>query len=224
MTRLLVSVRSASEALIAVDAGVDLIDLKEPGNGALGAVTTATAAEVVHTVGGRVPLSMALGELREGPKCHVPEGMRWAKLGLAGCAQRDDWREAWRRAAALLPSTCGLVAVIYADFEASGAPPPEAVLREAESLEARAVLVDTAVKNGRGLLDWWTPEAVRRLADEAKRRGMLAVAGGALTPVTIPTVAACGVDYVAVRGAACEGDRSGTISAARIAAIRGLLG
>jgi (5-formylfuran-3-yl)methyl phosphate synthase len=223
MTRLLVSVRDAAEARIALEAGVDLVDLKEPRAGALGAVAPSVAAEVVRSVAGRVPLSMALGEVLERPKVPVPEGIRWAKLGLAGCALRDDWRRAWSEAAAALPSTCGLVAVIYADFEACAAPSPEVVLREAESLGARAVLVDTAVKNGRGLLDWWTTEAVCRLASGAKSRGMLSVAGGALTPATIPQVAACGVDYVAVRGAACDGDRNGTISATRIAAIRELM-
>jgi len=226
MTRLLVSVRSANEAQIALEAGVDLIDLKEPRAGALGAVATATAAEALRCVAGRVPVSMAWGELLELPRRPapaIPDGIRFVKLGLAGCAGRDEWPIFWRNAADALPSTCGVVAVVYADFEACGAPPPDAVLREAAAIDAQAVLVDTAVKNGRGLLDWWKPDAVRRLADEAKARGMLSVAGGALNSSTIRQVAVCGVDFVAVRGAACEGDRNGTISAARIAAIRGLL-
>jgi uncharacterized protein (UPF0264 family) len=223
MTRLLVSVRSALEARIALDAGVDLIDLKEPRAGALGAVSASTAAEVLRTVAGRVPLSMALGEVLERSTLPVPEGIRWAKLGLAGCAPRDDWRRAWSEAAAALPSTCGLVAVVYADFEACAAPPPEAVLLQAESLGAQAVLVDTAVKDGRGLLDWWTTDAVGRLASDANARGMLSVAGGSLSLETIEKVAACGVDYVAVRGAACEGNREGPVSGDRIAAIRARL-
>jgi (5-formylfuran-3-yl)methyl phosphate synthase len=223
-TRLLVSVRSAAEAQIALDAGVDLIDLKEPRAGALGAVAPATAADVVRAIDGRTTLSMALGELRDRPRLPVPAGIHWAKLGLAGCAGRDDWRRSWAEAAAQLPAGCGLVAVVYADFEACGAPPPDQVLREAELVGAKAVLVDTAVKNGRGLLDWWTADAVRRLAGDARALRMLSVAGGSLMAETIPQVAACGVDYVAVRGAACDGDRNGPISAARIAAIRRLLG
>jgi (5-formylfuran-3-yl)methyl phosphate synthase len=223
-TRLLVSVRSAAEAQIALDAGVDLIDLKEPRAGALGAVAPATAADVVRAIGGRAALSMALGELRDRPRLPVPAGIRWAKLGLAGCAGRDDWRRSWAEAAAALPGGCGLVAVVYADFEKCGAPSPDLVLREAVRVGAGAVLVDTAVKNGRGLLDWWTADAVHRLAGEARAQGMLSVVGGALTAETIPHVAACGVDYVAVRGAACDGDRNGPISTARIGAIRELLG
>jgi uncharacterized protein (UPF0264 family) len=222
-SRLLVSVRSAAEAQIALEAGADLIDLKEPSAGALGAVSRATAAEVVRTIGRRVDLSMALGELLDRPRLEVPDGIRWAKLGLAGCAAHDDWRRLWAEAARAPAGRYGLVAVVYADFEACGAPPPEVVLCAAVEVGAGAVLVDTAVKNGRGLLDWWTIDAVRRLAADAHSRGMLAVAGGSLTLETVPQVADCGVDYVAVRGAACEGDRRGTISAERIAAIRELL-
>ena len=37
MTQLLVSVKNVEETFIALDAGVDIIDLKDPANGALGA-------------------------------------------------------------------------------------------------------------------------------------------------------------------------------------------
>jgi (5-formylfuran-3-yl)methyl phosphate synthase len=47
MIRLLASVRDEAEALAAAHAGADVIDLKEPGEGALGAVPVATIARVV---------------------------------------------------------------------------------------------------------------------------------------------------------------------------------
>ena len=65
MTRLLVSVRSADEARTALAAGVDLIDVKEPARGSLGAASPGVVADVVGAVAGRVPVSAALGELFE---------------------------------------------------------------------------------------------------------------------------------------------------------------
>jgi uncharacterized protein (UPF0264 family) len=65
MTRLLVSVRNAAEAAVALRAGADLIDIKEPAKGSLGAPTNQTVEEVVTTVAGAVPVSVALGELRD---------------------------------------------------------------------------------------------------------------------------------------------------------------
>ena len=63
MMRLLVSVRDADEAKVALAAGVDLIDVKEPLRGALGAADAEQIAAVVREVNGRVPVSAALGEL-----------------------------------------------------------------------------------------------------------------------------------------------------------------
>ncbi len=64
---LLVSVRDAAEAAASLAGGADLIDVKEPARGPLGRADAATIAAVVQAVGGRVPVSAALGELRECP-------------------------------------------------------------------------------------------------------------------------------------------------------------
>src|SRR5438128_1572682 len=60
---LLVSVRSAAEAEIAIGAGAALIDVKEPSRGPLGRADDTTIAAVVKQVAGRRPVSAALGEL-----------------------------------------------------------------------------------------------------------------------------------------------------------------
>ena len=48
MTRLLVSVRDALEARVAMGAGVDLIDVKEPRRGSLGRASNSVVAAVLH--------------------------------------------------------------------------------------------------------------------------------------------------------------------------------
>ena len=63
MTRLLVSVRSADEALQAVAAGVDLVDVKEPSRGSLGRADWSQTLAILRAVAGRRPVSAALGEL-----------------------------------------------------------------------------------------------------------------------------------------------------------------
>ena len=47
MMRLLVSVRSVEEALLAAQGGADFIDLKEPNDGALGGLPVETIAAVI---------------------------------------------------------------------------------------------------------------------------------------------------------------------------------
>src|SRR5712691_8352699 len=50
MTKFLASVRDVSEAEIALAAGADIIDLKEPARGALGAVEPAIIAAAVRRI------------------------------------------------------------------------------------------------------------------------------------------------------------------------------
>ncbi len=52
MTLFLASVRDAAEAEMAIGAGADIIDLKDPGQGALGALAPDTIAACVRRVAG----------------------------------------------------------------------------------------------------------------------------------------------------------------------------
>ena len=61
--KLLVSVVSADEARRALAGGADIIDVKDPREGALGAPSPRVLSEVVTTVGEAAPVSVALGDL-----------------------------------------------------------------------------------------------------------------------------------------------------------------
>jgi len=77
--KLLVSVRDAAEARAALVGGADLIDVKEPSRGSLGRAEADTIAAVAHAVGGRTPVSAALGELRDWADEPLPEYGRYLK-------------------------------------------------------------------------------------------------------------------------------------------------
>ena len=88
-TRLLVSVRSAEEARAALAGGADLIDIKEPAHGALGAADRAAMIAIVAAVAGHVPVSAALGELANPAQldASLAGQIAFAKFGLAGCGE-----------------------------------------------------------------------------------------------------------------------------------------
>ncbi len=244
-TGLLVSVRSAAEALVALHAGVDLLDVKEPTRGPLGRADWRVIAEVARCAAGRVPLSAALGELRdEGdptavpttwprlsetrPRVserldHVPQSIAFAKLGLAGCGRWTDWPGRWAAAMARLPAGVVPVAVAYADWRLCDAPSPEDVLAEGSRLGCGAALLDTCEKRAGGLFDHCRDGEVAEWISHARRLGMLALIAGSLTVETAGRAAALGSDYIAVRGAACRGGRAGELDAECIAELRGQL-
>ena len=81
--QLLISVRSRDEALAALTGGADIIDAKDPGAGALGAVSLPTFASIADSIGGEVPVTAAGFPAHEfWPEGRVPQSM--AFLSRAG--------------------------------------------------------------------------------------------------------------------------------------------
>jgi uncharacterized protein (UPF0264 family) len=213
-TRLLVSVRDCREARDALAAGADLIDVKEPRRGALGAVDLDVLQQIAQSVAGRAPVSAALGELLSdgsGGAAALPPGVSLAKFGLAGCRALPDWPARLQDTIAALPHGAGGVAVIYADYITADAPAPDDVIRHGQSAGCRAVLVDTHDKRAGGLLDLWTIDECRRVIERIRAAGMLAVMAGSLSASSITQLLPLAPDYVAIRGAACRGSREGSL-------------
>jgi uncharacterized protein (UPF0264 family) len=113
MTRLLVSVRSVEEARIALHAGVDLIDFKEPRRGSLGAVDASTAAAIIEAIGGQAPMSMACGELISTPSGvdqatagPSPSGRGWVRAEACSSVPAEE-----RVTPAKFPDSWGIAAL-----------------------------------------------------------------------------------------------------------------
>lgn len=161
--RLLVSVVSALEAERAVAGGADIVDVKDPGEGALGAPAPRILADVVRVVGGRAPVSVALGDLPDLPHTAALAargaaacGAAYVKVGLRGVRELD-------RAVAVMGAVCdavepgvAVIAAAYADGPALD-PPALSAAWLPELVERTGIagaLVDTFVKDGRGLYGW----------------------------------------------------------------------
>jgi len=221
VTGLLVSVRSAAEATAALQGGATLIDVKEPHRGSLGRADLAAWREVTAQVRGRTPVSVACGELVDWdpdlPGSRVPAGVQYAKCGMAGCLGWPTWRDRWSEWRATLPADTAPVAVIYVDAQRAAAPPAQEVLAAASDAGCRVVLWDTCVKEGTHLLDHVTRDELDAQVRLARHRGMLIVLAGSLTLQHVPTVMRWEPDYLAVRGAVCQGARTGSICSQRVA-------
>ena len=225
MTQLLVSVRNSAEAVLAYEAGADLIDVKEPARGALGAVDPSALLAVVETLACRVPVSAALGELLdESPVLRAAElaGLTYAKFGLAGCGARTDWVELWRARIDQFP--CGVVpvAVVYAD-SAAMAPSPLEVLAAAVTAGAPVVLVDTHDKQHGPLLTHWTTVEIQGFVARVHDAGLKIALARSLDSPAIRKLLPAEPDIIAVRGAACRGERNGPLHASCVKRLANLL-
>ena len=231
--RLLVSVRNVKEATAAVDGGADIIDVKEPQRGALGFAGVEVVGSVVHAVGGRAPVSVALGEIREweNPRAGLHlNGISYAKLGpkhtdemLATGQEPAEWLDclATGRQNAPVDSTVDWVAVSYADFERANAPAPEFILKDAIKNNVAAFLIDTYVKDDRSVFDVIGFDRLTRLRNEAHGAGIAFALAGQVREEHLPSVVELAPDIVGVRGAVCEGtNRTGQLSVARVRALK----
>lgn len=234
--QLLVSVRSAVEALAAVAGGADIVDAKEPARGSLGPVDSAALRAIAEAVPDTMPLSVALGELRDPEDAAralatldgiaVRPSELYVKVGLAG--SRDPGRaravlEAMIDAAGRAPLRPRVVAVGYADHERAVALPIAAVGRLAAEAGAQGVLLDTWGKDGRDAFAWAGPAVIRCWIHTCRAHGLLAAVAGSLSIEGVRAAARLGPDIVGVRGAACEGGRSGTVSAPRVGQLAAAL-
>ena len=240
MAKLLVSVRSASEAEAALEGGAGIIDVKEPLHGSLGYAGTSVILSVLQTVKGRIPVSAALGELtlsggRETPERETPEqdtlrtasrpGLNFVKWGLAGAGR--NWRDRLLHAASpwLFNKKCHPVAVAYADWRQSRSPFPYDVLDFVGENHWNVLLLDTFTKDGRTLLDWMSYDEIAEICQRSRETGILIALAGSLGSKEISQLLPLQPDVFAVRGAVCRGrDRRSTVDRTLVCRIAGLLG
>jgi uncharacterized protein (UPF0264 family) len=230
--RLLVSVTDAAEALVAVEAGVDIVDLKDPAEGSLGAPRPDTIRAVRRAVPDAVPVSVAIGDLPHLPgtaalaaRGAAECGAAFVKVGLWGSSTEEQAVEllgAVRAAVADRPDVA-VIAAAYADTARMPSRPlrPRLVARVAVAAGVAGCLIDTGIKDGRGLLHWLAPADVEAIGAEARAAGLLFALAGSLGAADVERVGALGADIAGVRSAACrDGRRDGDLDPARVRELR----
>jgi uncharacterized protein (UPF0264 family) len=216
MMKLLVSVRSVDEALVAAGGGADFIDLKEPGQGALGGLPVATIAEIVSALRSRqitLPVSATIGDLPmadlDSIRAQVHAigacGVDYVKVGIergAGAREVLDWLAA-----------CGwpVVPVFIADRGID-----EALVGHALALGFPGVMADTADKRVGSLFNVLPQPALQRFVAAVREAGAMVGLAGALRIADAPTLVALAPDFAGFRSAVCAGDRSGALEASRL--------
>lgn len=202
---LLVSVRDSEEARFAADAGVPIIDVKDPANGPLGFAGESQITAVQKTVPTSI-VSAALGELVDwhASPLSLARPLNFAKFGLAGMSA--GWCDRWQSVTDSLGSAVKQwVAVAYADFAAVEAPAPEDVLCQ---LKARAdiLLVDTYEKNGVNSIQQLGVRRLQDLRQMAHESNLRMALAGQLAADDLDDIVQIQPDILAVRGAVCVGD------------------
>jgi dihydroneopterin aldolase len=214
MTRLLASVKSLPEARLALACGADIIDLKDPEAGALGALPLDIVARVVQMVDRRCLVSATLGDLPMQPQmlCETAAqtaatGVDFIKVGFF-CAAKD--------CIAALAGKTRLIAVLFADRS-----PDLNLLADFADAGFAGVMLDTAGKTNGSLRSQMDAPALREFVQRAQALGLVAGLAGSLRLEDIPDLIKLGPDYLGFRGALCVGsERNRSLQASRVSVLR----
>jgi dihydroneopterin aldolase len=222
MTLFLASVRDAVEAELALAAGADIVDLKDPATGALGALAPDVIATCVNQVGARAPVSATIGDLplkgdavRKAVLDTAALGVDYVKFGLF---PGGDARMCLKRLTAVAART-RLIVVLFAD----AMPEIDAVALTAR-IGAHGVMFDTIGKTAGSLTDHLSYMTLAGHIAAAKDAGLVVGLAGSLAARQVPSLLALAPDLLGFRSALCRnGDRTQTLDAERLAGVRALI-
>jgi uncharacterized protein (UPF0264 family) len=235
LTLLLISPRDVEEALAAVRGGADILDVKNPSEGSLGANFPWVISEVRRAVPPSIPISAAIGDFPDLPGSAalaafgaVEAGANIVKIGLKG--PKDEKRAVYLvRQVVTATKGAGAQADVavcaYGDFRRAGTIDPTFLPMIASEAGADVAMLDTAIKDGKPLTDFLQAEKLRNFIEKAHDLGLSAALAGSLGLRELRIIRRFKPDVVGIRGAACEGGdrKNGRISEERVRMLKKLL-
>lgn len=220
MSGMLASVNSLDEARFVVSFNVDIIDLKQPAQGALGALATDTVAEIVAALPPETIISATVGDLPmqaelvfEAVEAMAATGVDYVKIGFF---PGGDWLRCLERLAPIAARGQRLIAVLFADTR-----PDTAIVKHLRQAGFHGVMLDTMDKQQGSLTSQMSHAALDDFVRLAKAHSLLTGLAGSLHIDDIPGLLALDADYLGFRGALCrQRNRTAELDGQQIAEIR----
>jgi len=223
--KILISPKNEAEAVEAVNGGADIIDVKNPSEGSLGANFPWVIKRIREIVPRSIDISATLGDFP-----HLPgsaslaalgaavSGTNYIKIGLLGSKTFDNALFLMENVTKAVKDYDPLIKVVvagYADHERANTLDPLVLPHIAERSGCDLIMVDTLIKDGKRLFDFMDIEACRSFVERGHAYGKQVALAGSIKKEDVSTLTELGADIVGIRGAACSGgDRfGGTIKA-----------
>ncbi len=220
MTGMLASINSIAEAKSILDSGVDIIDIKNPHEGALGALGIDAVEAIVNVVNGEILTSATIGDIKsDDPKlldtiiAMSGTGVDYVKVGLFDNQPSEYFVQTITEA---VNKGIKLVIVMFAEN-----------YKCKESIEPLlnsgivGIMLDTKDKRSKNLCALLNNYELKEFIETAKASGLLTGLAGSLKFDDIQALLTLKPDYLGFRGALCsESDRVKSINKAQVNKIR----
>lgn len=223
MTGFLASVSSEHEALLVRSRGADVIDLKDPGRGALGALDVDTVRCIVASMDKSAVLSATVGDLPvyaaelESAVTDMHDcGVDIVKVGVFDRTVSPFMLSVLNR---LTDRHIRIVLVFFAELHE-----PDSDFQWLRRAGITGVMLDTCEKANGNLRDKLDDGTLAQFVGRAKQAGLITGLAGSLTHDDVPPLLRIKPDYLGFRGALCkQRQRTSGIDGAKVAEIRKLI-
>jgi len=223
----LISVYKPEEVPICIRASVDIVDVKNPAEGSLGASFPWIISEVKRMLPSEIELSVAIGDMPNLPGTAslsalgaAYSGADYVKVGLYGVREKREGIELMKgvvRSVKEFDSSIKVVCVGYADHFRVNAVNPMEIPEIAALSDADIAMLDTAVKDGKRLFDSLSENQLRDFVQRSRELGLKVALAGSLRIEDIPRIREIGADVIGFRGAVCEkNDRKRSLSEEKV--------
>ena len=204
-----------------MEAGCDLLDIKEPSRGALGRADRNIVMDIVKyrdRYSPQIPISIALGELcEESDKQLLMPGLRsdYQKWGTSNFQPEFI---------PFIPDSKKNVGVYYVDYQNCGGINLPELLKIDELFNSGVILFDTFNKADRGLLDILSKAELSEQTENCRQRGLEVGLAGKIRLEQIESLLELDFQILALRSAVCKGnDRKSELDQQLIVQIKKLI-
>jgi (5-formylfuran-3-yl)methyl phosphate synthase len=198
--------------------GADIIDVKNPKEGSLGASFPWIIKRIKEIAPTGIEVSCTLGDLPNLPGTAslaalgaASLGVNYIKTSLYGLQTKDEavfMMQNVVRSVSQCNSTIKIAAAGFADAHRINSIDPMLIPEIALESKCDLAMLDTAIKDGKNLLDFLNSAKLKEFVSKTHSFGLTAALAGSLRKEDLPTISALNVDIIGLRGAACtSGDR-----------------
>lgn len=212
---LLISPINTEEAHEAIRGGADIIDVKNPKEGSLGANFPWVIKNIRNITPKEMMVSATLGDVPYKPGTvalaalgAAVSGANYIKVGLYGTRNYDEALEVMENVVKTVNDynqEAIVVASGYADAHRIGAIDPMQIPIVARDSGADIAMLDTAIKDGSTLFDHMDEERISKFNKMIHDYGLKSALAGSVKKDQLQTLYELGTDVVGIRGAACTG-------------------
>ncbi len=215
--------------------GADIIDVKNPTEGPLGANFPWIIQDIVKIVPNNIETSCTIGEMPNCPgsislaaRGAATIGVNYIKVGLSGLRKKQETINFLTNIVKSVKDYNSKIKVVitgYADAKKIGSINPLMVPKITSKVQADVAMIDTAIKDGSSLFNYLNEHQLSNFINEANKFKLITALAGSLKKEELIKIYSLGADIAGIRGAACTfGDRiKGQITRERVSEIVGYL-